>query len=116
MTFYYLTLGIEGRRKSKEKKKQVTTKVASSLSARYRCPGKAAVVSDPIRQFSRQQLHQVFTYCHLGKILWETTELPEVLTEWPVGGGPGAAVLAATKRQRGGGSQTPGLSPGLVLG
>lgn len=100
-----------------EKNKQVAAKVARSLSDGYRCPGKAAVGSDAHqRQFPRQQLLQVCTYCHLGKILWETIQLAEVLTEWPLGGGPGAAVLAATRWQWGGGSQNPGLSPGMVLG
>lgn len=32
----------------------------------------------------------VLTYCHLGKTLWE-------VDEWPLGGEPGAAVLAATR-------------------
>lgn len=68
------------------------------------------------RQFPRQQVYQVSTYCHLGKSLWETTELAEVLTEWPLGGGPGAVVLAVTRWWWGGGSQTPGLSLGMVLG
>lgn len=37
----------------------------------------------------------VLTCCHLGKTLWEATALAEVLTEWPLGGEPGAAGLAA---------------------
>ena len=59
----------------------------------------------------------VLTYCHLGKTLWEATALAKVLTEWPLGGEPGETGLAAAwGRGEGGGSHTPGLPPGLVLG
>lgn len=47
-------------------------------------------------RFPRQRLCQAYTYCRLGKILWGTTGLAEVLTEWPLGRGPGAAVLAVS--------------------
>lgn len=55
----------------------------------------------------------VLTYCHLGKTLWEATALAEVLTEWPLGGEPRAAGLAAAWRGEGGraGAPTPQGSP-----
>lgn len=44
-----------------------------------------------------------------GKVLWETTELT---TEWPLGG-LGAAIFGSDQVTIRGGSQAPGLSPGM---
>lgn len=54
----------------------------------------------------------VLTYCHLGKTLWKATALDKVLTEWPLGGEPGEAGLAAAwVGGRDGGAPTPQGSP-----